>query len=636
MIKRPLCIATVCYIIGIIMGLYLKISIVFLLCFFTLTILLICSVFHKKNLIIFFIIILCGHFSIQFLDRSYEKEYQFFKEGKEYEIEGVIVSEPIEEEYKIVCEVEIRQINGDTIHSGKRWLLNVKKKKDNQLQHHDEQIQFGDLIAFNGSIEIPSKARNNMGFDYQKYLKVQKIYGTLVVKNQIQIAKKNQSSVIARVLYNVKQDIRERIYFFLPQGIRELCLGILIGNRKEISQDVINEFNKSNLSHMLAVSGAHVSYITLILNFLFHKTRYRLRKAFIGTFLIFFMGLTGFTPSVERAGLMVILTMLAGVLYRKQDVYTNLFFSCLVILFINPYAIFDIGFQLSYGGTLGILLFQKKISKLLFQCFVFERVRYDTSDINTSLDRKKQKEKWTPRIKKYVIDALAVSISANLVIIPIMGVWFHNLSFTFWISNLLAGPLLGVITVGGFILYATSLLFTPIANLVSWGLKYLLYLLIFIARICSNIPFSSILVRTPYWFEILFYYFLLFVINYFPYFKKKILKLSCILLVCMIACYSIIEITSFGHLQIYFVDVGQGDCTLIHTPRNQTILIDGGGSEVGDFDVGERILLPYLLNRRITKIDYIIISHFDTDHVGRIVLYYETNKSKKCDYRKAI
>lgn len=69
------------------------------------------------------------------------------------------------------------------------------------------------------------------------------------------------------------------------------------------------------------------------------------------------------------------------------------------------------------------------------------------------------------------------------------------------------------------------------------------------------------------------------------------------------------------NLEIHFIDVGQGDCTFIITPNNKTILIDGGGSEFGNFDVGKSTLIPYILDRGYTKIDYIIISHFDSDHV---------------------
>lgn len=82
------------------------------------------------------------------------------------------------------------------------------------------------------------------------------------------------------------------------------------------------------------------------------------------------------------------------------------------------------------------------------------------------------------------------------------------------------------------------------------------------------------------------------------------------------------------NLQIYFVDVGQGDCTLICTPQGKNILIDGGGSENSSYDVGKNILFPYLLSRRITKLDYLFISHFDSDHVGGLIYILKELKVK--------
>ena len=97
--------------------------------------------------------------------------------------------------------------------------------------------------------------------------------------------------------------------------------------------------------------------------------------------------------------------------------------------------------------------------------------------------------------------------------------------------------------------------------------------------------------------------------------KKSHKLILCIGIIIIIFSCAAINITP-KTLKIYFVDVGQGDCTLIKTPSNKNILIDGGGSEFGNFDVGESTLLPYLLDRRVTKIDYMLISHFDSDHIG--------------------
>ena len=108
--------------------------------------------------------------------------------------------------------------------------------------------------------------------------------------------------------------------------------------------------------------------------------------------------------------------------------------------------------------------------------------------------------------------------------------------------------------------------------------------------------------------------------------SKRILPIVCTIIVITVTV-SVISIMP-DNLRVYFVDVGQGDCTLIQTPTNKTILVDGGGSEFGSFDVGESTLLPYLLDRRITIIDYMLISHADSDHIGGLFAIIENLKVK--------
>lgn len=587
--KRPLCIATGCYVIGIIMGLYLQISIVFLLCFAIFITVLTYFIFHKIRYVIFIIFLLLGFLCVELIDNNYSGMYQCLQEKEEYTIQGIVVSDVLEKEYKNVYEIELQKVNDNSKYAGKRWLLQVKKSK-NSLTNASQELQFGDCIVFEGKVEIPSSARNYMGFDYQQYLKSKKLCGTMVTKDDIEVVQQNQSGKLEKIWHDIRESIKEKIYMLLPEKARELCLGILIGAKEDISEEMNNYFKESNLTHMLAVSGAHISCIILGLTKLLQKTSYRFRKIFIIFFLCFFIGLTGFTPSVQRASLMAILLLLAELLHRRTDIYTSMAFSCLILLLYNPYLILNIGFQLSYGGTIGIVLFQKRISKWIKGKIV--------------------------KIFPKIIDILSVTISANLAIMPIMAFQFNTISFTFWISNLLAGPLLGIIIILGCILYLISFVSMTLASMIAFPLKYLLYLLIEIAKFCSQIPFSSITIRTPFLFEIIIYYFVIFVICHFPSFKRKVeITIYLVSIQVIVLSISMGIVGNHYSLKIYFVDVGQGDCTLICTPTNKTILIDGGGSETGSFNVGEKTLFPYLLDRKITKIDYMMISHFDTDHV---------------------
>ncbi len=189
------------------------------------------------------------------------------------------------------------------------------------------------------------------------------------------------------------------------------------------------------------------------------------------------------------------------------------------------------------------------------------------------------------------------------------------------------------------------------SGIIKLGIK----ILIFISNI-GKLQFSKIYIPTPSLFSIILYYLIIGTILYIykVYLAKKpnttqirvrnliaIIKMLIrknkqkINKIFMTIILVIIVINIIPkNLKIYFIDVGQGDSTLIVTPKNKTILIDGGGSK--DYDVGKNTLLPYLLDRGYNSIDYVIASHFDNDHIGRFIICIARNKSKKYNNRKAI
>lgn len=215
-----------------------------------------------------------------------------------------------------------------------------------------------------------------------------------------------------------------------------------------------------------------------------------------------------------------------------------------------------------------------------------------------------------------------VSISAQIIIIPIMAYTYKTISLTFPITSILTSALIGIIIIIGFILALISLISIKILEPFSFIYKLLINLLLIITQYTSQIPFSKIYVKTPYFVEIIFYYLIIFLSSYLyqKCGKEKIIskikdnykKIIAILLI-FILIFNLFKIITPNNLKIYFIDVGQGDSCLVVTPRNTKILIDGGGTE--NYDIGENVLLPYLLNRRIDTIDYVICSHADLDHI---------------------
>lgn len=587
------------------MGLYLTVSIAFL-CIGYIVFSIILSLFNvNKKWIVFLSFVLIGCIYINVLDNNYEAKYANISE--KVSIKAIIISEPVDKDYKKTYTIKVEEINGDKKYKNTKLLLDIKKS---ELK---EEPEFGDEIEIIGELKKPNGARNYKGFDYKQYLKSKKIYATVSSENY-KIISKNKIDIISKVINSVQNNMKSNINKILNEEEAALCIGILVGDREAISEQTEDNFKKSNLTHMLAVSGSHITYIINALAMLLGKTSKRTSKIFTIIILIFFMALTGFTFSVIRACIMGILVLLASLMYRKPDTINNLGISSFIILLFNPYAISDAGFLLSYGGTIGIVLLGDKI----------ENAIYKEENKNKNIINK---------IIKYIIISFSITLSANLIIIPIMAYNFSTVSFTFWISNILAAPIMEIATIFGFIIYFISIFFIPLAKFLGIFLNLLLYLLLKIAEVSSLIPGSSIYIKTPYIIECIIYYLFIVIWLKWDYIKnaikvKKILKVlvaSSILLII----FSSIFICCFPKtLKIYFVDVGQGDCTLIETPTNKHILIDGGGSEFGDFDVGESTLLPYLLDRRINTIDYMLISHFDSDHIDGLFAVMENLKIK--------
>ncbi len=587
------------------MGLYLTVSIAFLCIGYIVFSIILCLFNVNKKWIVFLSFVLIGCIYINVLDNNYKAKYANISE--KVSIKAIIISEPVDKDYKKTYTIKVEEINGDKKYKNTKLLLDIKKS---ELK---EEPEFGDEIEIIGELKKPNGARNYKGFDYKQYLKSKKIYATVSSENYKIISKK-KIDIISKVINSVQNNMKSNINKILNEEEAALCIGILVGDREAISEQTEDNFKKSNLTHMLAVSGSHITYIINALAMLLGKTSKRTSKIFTIIILIFFMALTGFTFSVIRACIMGILVLLASLMYRKPDTINNLGISSFIILLFNPYAISDAGFLLSYGGTIGIVLLGDKI----------ENAIYKEENKNKNIINK---------IIKYIITSFSITLSANLIIIPIMAYNFSTVSFTFWISNILAAPIMEIATIFGFIIYFISIFFIPLAKFLGIFLNLLLYLLLKIAEVSSLIPGSSIYIKTPYIIECIIYYLFIVLWLKWDYIKnaikvKKILKVLVASSILLIIFSSVLIYYYPKTLKIYFVDVGQGDCTLIKTPTNKHILIDGGGSEFGNFDVGESTLLPYLLDRRITTIDYMLISHFDSDHIDGLFAVMENLKIK--------
>lgn len=304
MINRPILVVTIGYLIGIIIGLYCKISIALFILPIVFGLYLAknkirhyTKIFEVRKIIILIAIsALVSNTIVLILNRSYDIKYQNIEEAN---FVATIVSEPKIKQYSIQYKVRVESIDGKENY--KNTYLYLKVKKDNNLK-------FGDKVKFIGSFIEPDTARNYGGFNYKQYLKSIGIYGTVKATN-INVIGKGKISSIKTLANNVANHIKEVVDKNIQnEDNKNLLLGILLGNDEELENSIKEDFQNSSLSHILAVSGMHVSYVILGISILLSKCKLPKKITKISTIilLIFFIFLTGESPSVKRSCIMAI------------------------------------------------------------------------------------------------------------------------------------------------------------------------------------------------------------------------------------------------------------------------------------------------------------------------------------------
>lgn len=490
-----------------------------------------------------------------------------------------------------------------------------------------KEIKKGTSINLSGEFALPDVARNEGGFNYRRYLNSQKIFGSIFASYYVITDIPNFN-----FFYFIQEDIYETMSRLLPKNEMGLTLGMMIGETKDISENIIENFKNTGITHLVAVSGSNVVYVMTLVQFVFNKLIDKRASSFVSIFFILiFTFVSGASASVVRAAIMVIMTLIANIFYLKSDTINNIAFSALILILLNPLIIYDVGFVLSFGGTLGIVLLSKDFTR------IFQNV------LNKFWGYMKIKSAKENSFFDSLIETLAVTCSAQLFLTPIMLYYFNTFSLLSIITNLLVVPFSGFITILGFGVYLISKVSFFIADFFSKSLYVLASFTIWVAELFSKIPYSNLKIITPNFLEIVIFYFSIFTIfkdiNYKKIFCKKKYRFignqkynnSKKVVITLVVCFILVEIVLYNlpkkYIDIRCVDVGQGDSFYLKTPNNKIVLIDGGGSKT--YDVGENILVPYLLDRRVTKIDTIFCSHSDADHMNGLLTVMENFNVKQ-------
>ena len=461
-------------------------------------------------------------------------------------------------------------------------------------------LQCGDLIDTKVLLQEPALPNNFGEFNYREYLARQKIFvtGSTTIA-QVELVSKRKGLSLPYFINYLRNKIESNIDSLFNYPYNTLIKAIITGNRKEIPSQWELIFQDAGIMHVLAISGLHVGIIATTLFFIFRLipffgSRKNWGNIIIVVFLLGYAAIAGFRPSVSRATLMFSTMFIAGYVNRPYHLSNSLYLAALILLFYQPLLLFDAGFLLSFTVTF-FIIFLKPI--------IEERINF---------------------LPSYIAQPLAVSTAAWLGVAPLSAYFFYKISYIALLSNLIIVPLISIILVLGIISVFLSFIFLPCAAVFAIINRIFIKLFISITRLSTSLPLAYQHVAQPGIIKIVYYYsFIILVSLTLAYWSKLNMVKKKILFWIMVVSVPLFLIVpaifSLNTLSVHFINVGQGDSILIQTPQKRNILIDGGGIPYGDFDIGKKVVLPYLWRLGIRSIDMMVLTHPDLDHLKGLI-----------------
>ncbi len=460
--------------------------------------------------------------------------------------------------------------------NGNKLKMNIKDKEEviatyyikteEELVYLKENIEIGKTITLNGTLNKPLNNTIPNTFNYKKYLYNNKIYylfdaNSYDIENDNNLLEKAKDYLIKRA-YNSKNN--------------EYLLVLVLGDKALISSDEYNVYQNNGTSHLLAVSGTHITVILLVLSFFLKKLKEIPKLIIISLILLFFAFITNNAPAVNRAIYFFIINRINKLGNLKLSNIQVLFITAFILLLLDPFTIYDLGFIYSFCISLGIMFYSDKLNGNLF------------------------------------IATLKVSIIAFLFSLPISSYINYEINISSILINLIFVPWISYVVFPIAIITFIFPLFNPILSI-----------LLSITNVLNNIgEFISIFINIPKMplvvAIILFILFLLMKNN------KKYLYIILIIL-------GLIKLSPLinSSYEVYFLDINQGDSIVVITPhKKDVVMIDTGGKITYEVDAWKKSnktynlsdnTIKFLKSKGITTIDYLITTHGDYDHIGEAI-----------------
>jgi competence protein ComEC len=612
------------FIIGILAGSTFKLNIFLILALIALQIFYLFYFYKKNKLIspnivliislIIFLGILKAEIDFHLISDNSISKIPDTKRNEETKIIGIIEDIPSYDTNKIKFSLSseyLIQVH-DTIEISGDIIVTLKRNPKTDFNEFGKEqvsgninydfrsdLKAGDRILLYGKLSEPFEERNPGEFDYKRYLFLHNIYKTFIIKgyDNIEIINRNNLGFFSQyIIYPARQFASENIDKNIGGDEGAFLKGLVTGERQDISKKVKEDFVKTGVMHIIAVSGLNVAYIILSITLVLSLFRVpRLPKViFIIIFLIFYCFFTGAPASIIRATVMGSLILISGVLQRKTNFYNIVGISVLVILIYDSKQLFDPGFILSFSAVLSMVFFYEKFDNIFLQKILDLKIKY----------------------KKFIYNIASIiflTLAAQIGTLPITSQYFEKISFVSLIANAIVVPLSNLSLAIGFFQIVIATFSGFLSSVIATANMYLLKYQLFIVNYLASFKYSYIGFYKFNTINTIGYFVLLFTIISI---KKETIKLRLLILSVIIFILFIVNLNYNNKLKITFLYVGQGDCTLIETPDGSNILIDCGMKDLF-YNSGESIV-PFLKRKGISQIDLLILTHLHYDHIGGI------------------
>lgn len=584
---RPFFPLVIALILGIITSYYLQFTVaftlmlvVFFMCVF------IYNIIYEKNIQYILLIVL---FSIGILVSLSNKSGIEMYLNKRIACLGTVDQILNTSTYNGKYVIKVNNINNSDINQEK-VMLNVISNKS---------LNLGDRINFNGVLKEPMTNTNPKLFNYKLNLMSEKIYTTMTVKDYQIRSINSEVSFKYKIKDKFTKDVEGIFNTYLNKDNSQLITSIILGESSYIDEDDLSLYRELGLAHILAVSGLHIGIITGFLIFIFSRLGIKRKiNICLSLSIIWIYGfLIGYPPSILRASIMFSLLFYSSIIHEPYDSINTLSIACLILLLINPYYLFNMGFQLSFIAAFSIVFLTPYI-KMLFYPY-----------------------------KGRLSNTIAALLAVNIGLLPVQAYYFNRIGLLTILANLILVPIFSISLILGLIMVVCFYTLPFLNIMIGPVLNGFLFLQYFILKI---IPSITIKIFSPGPIAIVLYLLLIMMVFKIINIEKldKHIKNSIVIYLIFLIIVNSFSIYGDKSIELHFIDVGQGDSILIRT-KNGDYLMDTGGSPMeNSFDINKYITLPYLEKLGINSLKAIFISHFHADHSQGVPLLVENLKAE--------